>query len=63
MGIFEKFQVEYVFIDIIVYIKKVFLLRIRSLRVSTFYIGLTLMEIRKLAQVYAVKTEHNIHMC
>ena len=30
--------------------------------ISTFYIGLTLMEIRKLAQVYAVKSEHNIPM-
>ena len=38
------------------------LLRKYLLRVSTFYIGLTLMEIRRLAQVYAVKPEHNIHM-
>ena len=38
------------------------LLRKYILRVSTFYIGLSLMEIRKLAQVYAVKPEHNIPM-
>ena len=37
-------------------------LRTYLLRVSTFYIGLTLMEIRKLAHEYAVKPEHNIPM-
>ena len=39
------------------------LLRKYILRFSTFYIGLTLMKIRKLAQEYAVKPEHNIPMC
>ena len=38
------------------------LLRKYILRVLTFYIGLTVMEIQKLAQEYAVKPEHNIPM-
>ena len=38
------------------------LLRKYLLRVFTFYIRLTLMEIRRLAQVYAVKPEYNIPM-
>ena len=36
------------------------LLRKYLLRVSTLYFGLSLMKIRKLAQVYAIKPEHNI---
>ena len=33
-----------------------------KISIGSFYIGLTLMEIQKLAQVYAVKPEHNILM-
>ena len=51
------YSLRYVFTD-----AHELLLRKYLLRVSTFYIGLTFMEIRRLARVYAVKTEHNIHM-
>ena len=49
------YSLRYVFTDV-----HELLLRKYLLRVSTFYIGLTLME--KLAEVYAVKPEHNIPM-
>ena len=51
------YSLRYVFTDV-----HDLLLRKYLLRVSTFYIGLTLMEIRRFAQVYAVKPEHNIPM-
>ena len=51
------YSLRYVFTDV-----HELLLRKYLLRVSTFYIGLTLMEIRRLAHVYAVTPEHNIPM-
>ena len=51
------YSIRHVFTDV-----HELLLRKYILRVSTFYIGLTLIEIRTLAHVYAVKHEHNIPM-
>ena len=51
------YSLRYVFTDV-----HELLLRKYLLKVSTLYFGLTRMEIRKLAQVYAVKPEHNVPM-
>ena len=53
----DGYSIRYVFTN-----AHALVLRKYLLRVSTLYIGLTLMEIQRLAQEYTIQPEHNIPM-